>query len=200
MLYRITATLIAVGLVPSASQCQSFTLEMTTATTVSDRLSILPSSSPLLFFEGGPQSIVPPHPPNPIFLPNVLQTTFTGEVEDALGYVDLNFNLIVGSETLSQIGTHRFYLGPRVAMLELEDPVVFNSRIGRFTIGNSNAVSIVRDLRHGSVFSSPLRVRMGFHAVPEPSNCVLLTSLAAICSGRYRVRSYRWKGLELLTK
>ncbi len=185
----IVVAFAALGLLPSAVQSQTLTLQLTTSATIGANSTINASSLSIPWDSS--QS-------SPTFsLPDVLHTVFNGN-GDSNGLIDLNFNLIVGPEILTQTGTYTFSTfsntGPMGAIgadsaLYLNAPIFFNSEIGTFKLANSYANTNLLGKPVGSAMFDDLFAGMSFVRVPEPSTFLLSISCAAIgCFSRHRRR------------
>ena len=95
MLRCISAAVIALILWPSIAKCDNLVLEMTTTASLGPNASIFPSSASI------PLDLLSASDPTPVSLPNVFYMIISGN-NQVSGTVELNLNLIAGSETVSK--------------------------------------------------------------------------------------------------
>jgi len=190
MLCRVIVAIVALALSPSASKCEVATLEMTTAASLGPNASVFPSSTSI------PLELLSPIARTYTTLPGVLYSVVSGNHETE-GLIDLNFNLIIGSETVSKAAVHEYDVYSRISLpgargatarLVLQTPIVFSSKLGTFTIDYSAAHSNMLGRPPGTGGSVPLTIGVLFAPVPEPSGCVILFSgVAILCRRRRRL-------------
>ena len=191
MLYRLVVAIVALAMWSSACEGEVATLEMTTATSLGPNASVFPSSTSIQL------ELLSPSVNTYTQLPNVLYSIVNGNNETS-GVIDLNFNLIIGSETISKTAAHKYDVfsqisGPGAhggtASMNLlsPTPIVFSSQMGVFTINYSTASANHLGRPPGWDGTVPLTVGLLFSPVPEPSGLVLLFSgLSILGSGRRR--------------
>ena len=182
----------AMGLSPSACKCEVVAIEMTTNASLGSSARIHPSSTSIDL------DLTSPSARTYATLPRVLFTRVVAD-DRTKGSIDLDFKLILASETVSRtaVAQYRTYslVGQpgapgATASLSSNTPIVFSSEAGTLTIDYLRASSNLLGQTFGASSYTPLTIGVLFTPIPEPSSCVILLSSATMLYCRRR--RLRW--------
>jgi hypothetical protein len=159
---------------------------MATSAQVAPNFRILPSSISI------PLAVLSPTKRTQALIPDVQHTSVGGNFR-ASGFIDLHFNLIVGSEVVSKTVEHNWDAYSRITSpgalgatynLESQGPAVFKTTIGTFTLDETYTHSNKLGRPPGFASYGPMNIWLRFAPIPEPSSSAVVFSGVAILFAR----------------